>query len=273
LVYFVTEARINKTYDVPETSINIPDQPDLGERKYPLVVVDFCRDCHGQDLSGQVMEDDLLLGRLVSANLTAGAGGIGGTYTSQDWARALRHGIGRDNMSLVAMPSNELNHLSDEDLGIIIRLVKNTPPVDHVNPKTRLGPMGRVFILQNIPVLTAELVDHNQKPPNMPEPGVTTEYGQYLASLCTLCHGKDFSGTGRPGAGLNLTPGGDLAGWTEADFIKAMRTGSTPSGKNLDRELMPVGTFGKLTDNELKAIWLFLQTLPPIDTPTPVPTQ
>ncbi len=271
-IYFITEARINKIYDVPASSIAIPEQPELGERKFPLVVVDFCRDCHGPNLAGQIMEDDLLIGRLVSANLTAGKGGIGAEFTPQDWARAIRHGVGRDNRSLIAMPSNELSTISDEDLGIIISIIKSTPPVDNELPETRLGPMGRFFLLQDLPVLTAEFTDLNLQAVSMPEPGVTAEYGEYLSHLCSLCHGKDFSGSNEPGAGLNLTPAGDLGGWSETDFMNTLRTGMTPDGKTLDQEMMPVGIYGKLSDDELKAIWLFLKTLPPVETPTATPT-
>ncbi len=264
---------INKIYNIPASSIAIPDQPELGERKYPLVVVDVCRDCHGQDLAGQVMENDLLIGRLASANLTAGKGGIGGTYTPQDWVRALRHGVGRDNRSLIAMPSDALGFLSDEDLGTIIHTIQKTPPIDNVLPESRIGVMGRIILLQNLPILTAESIDPSLGSPSMPDPGVTVEYGEYMAHLCTMCHGKDYSGTDLPGGGLNLTPAGNLGHWSEADFIKSLRTGLTPEGKALDQKLMPVGIIGKLTDDEMKAIWLFLQTLPPVYTPTPIPTQ
>ena len=37
-------------------------------------------------------------------------------------------------------------------------------------------------------------------------------------------------------------------------------------GEEIDQEMMPVGTWGKLNDIELKAIWMFLQTLPPVET-------
>jgi cytochrome c553 len=272
-VYFITEARINKTYDVPPIRLEIPAEPNPGDRKFPVAVVDFCRDCHGQDLAGQVMENDLMIGRIVSANLTAGEGGIGDEYTPEDWARALRHGVDREHRSLIAMPSNELSFLSDEDLGTIISIVKNTPPIDNMLPQTRLGPMGRVFLLQNLPVLTAEFTEPDTARVAMPVPGVNIEYGEYLTQLCSLCHGEDFSGSAEPGGGLNLTPAGDLANWSEADFISALRTGLTPEGKKLDPEMMPVGIYGKLSDDELRAIWLFLKSLPPVVVPTPTPTE
>jgi hypothetical protein len=37
--------------------------------------------------------------------------------------------------------------------------------------------------------------------------------------------------------------------------------------------MMPVGIWGKLSDDELKAIWMFLQTLPPVETPLTTPAE
>jgi hypothetical protein len=68
------------------------------------------------------------------------------------------------------------------------------------------------------------------------------------------------------GAGLSLTPAGNLADWSEADFIRTLRTGITPNGRELDPELMPWSTVGRLSDDEAKAIWLYLQSLPPVET-------
>jgi cytochrome c553 len=272
-IYFITESRLNETYAVSVTAVEIPQQPELGERKYPLVVVDLCRDCHRNDLAGQVMDDDPLTARLVAANLTAGKGGIGGEYTPEDWVRAIRHGIGRDGKSLIVMPSSEMNILSDTDLGIVISLIKSTPPIDNDLPEIYIGPMGRIFLLQEPYILPASVIDHNLQSVQMPEPGVTVEYGEYLAHLCALCHGKDFAGLDTPGGGLNLTPAGYLGGWTETDFIETMRTGIAPDGVELDQEMMPVGIWGKLSDDELKAIWMFLQTLPPVETPATTPAE
>jgi hypothetical protein len=41
-----------------------------------------------------MIEDDAL-GRLVSANLTHGKGGLPADYQTADWVMALRHGVGR----------------------------------------------------------------------------------------------------------------------------------------------------------------------------------
>jgi hypothetical protein len=67
--------------------------------------------------------------------------------------------------------------------------------------------------------------------------------------------------------GPNLTPGGELAAWSEADFIQTIRTGATPSGHQLNA-VMPWKTYGKMSDDELKATFLYLQSLPKLATTT-----
>ena len=62
--------------------------------------------------------------------------------------------------------------------------------------------------------------------------------------------------------GPNLTPGGELRGWTEADFIQAMRAGVSPSGHKLNPDFMPWKMYANMTDEELKSLWLYLQSLP-----------
>ena len=120
----------------------------------------------------------------------------------------------------------------------------------------------------DVVILPAEEIDHTAPRHITPEAGVTVEYGRYLAITCTGCHGSGFSGGPIPLAppefppALNLTPGGELQGWTEGMFINTMRTGVTPSGHQLKNEYMPWMYFGQMTDEELKALFLFLRSLP-----------
>jgi hypothetical protein len=63
----------------------------------------------------------------------------------------------------------------------------------------------------------------------------------------------------------NLTPGGEPGFWTEAEFINTIRTGVTPSGHELDPELMPWKDYQAFYDDELKAVWIYLQSLPKLE--------
>ncbi len=121
-------------------------------------------------------------------------------------------------------------------------------------------------LLSDPSLLAAEVIDHDAARPASPEPGVTVEYGRYLSASCTVCHGEDFAGGSGAGAGLNLTGGGDLASWTEDDFLTTLRTGVTPLGDRLNPELMPWERISQMTDDELRAIWLYLQTLTAVQT-------
>jgi mono/diheme cytochrome c family protein len=107
------------------------------------------------------------------------------------------------------------------------------------------------------------VIDHDGPRPVAPQPGVTVEYGMYLARTCTLCHGSELNGqTIFDGSvALNLTPGGEMKGWSEEDFTATMRTGVTPNGHQL-KDGMPWKYFGQMTDDEMKAVWLYLQSLP-----------
>ncbi len=83
--------------------------------------------------------------------------------------------------------------------------------------------------------------------------------------MCTLCHGEHYSGGTVPGEpdapkAANLTVL-TRAQWSEDDFFKVMRTGVNKTGKQIDPEYMPWDRLPKMSDDELKAIWLFLSSL------------
>ena len=272
VIYFMAEARLTKTYDIPDETVPIPAQVTTTARTWPLTAISFCEGCHGENLAGEVALDDNI-GRLAPPNLTSGKGGVGSWYTDADWVRSLRHGVRPSGKPLLGMPSELWNKLGDEDLGIIIAYVKSVPPVDNELPKTELRLVGHLMLgVGMIPpgVISAEVIDHAAPRPPEPERGVTVEYGKYLTRLCTICHGEDLSGGFLQGEGRNLTPAGDLAKWTEEDFIETMRTGIAPDGEELDGELFPWEDLGQMTDDELKAIWLYLKSVPPaVSTPPP----
>ena len=163
------------------------------------------------------------------------------------------------------MPSNHYNELSDEDLGSIIAYLKNMPPVDN-EVELKLGPLARVIALFEPDFFPARLIDHEAVRSPSPARGVTPEYGEYLTFMCTLCHGEDLSGGTVPGEGADAPKAPNLtllvrAKWSEEDFIKVIRTGVNRSGRQLDPEFMPWDHLANLTDDELKAIWLFLGSL------------
>jgi mono/diheme cytochrome c family protein len=261
--------RLSRRYSIEAEPVAIPTDEAARTRGAKWVSV-LCVDCHGDDLAGQVIFEDPMLGHIASSNLTPGRGGVGGGYTDADWVRAIRHGVGSDGRPLLVMPSTDSYYLGDQDLGDIIAYVKSVPPVDKESGGYRLTPLARMLgavgAFGNI--LHAETIDHSGPRPPAPPPGVTEAYGEYLVNTggCRGCHGQALAGGSSPNPdsppALNLTPGSELAGWTAEDFKTAIRTGETPSGHHLDPEFMPWKSYAHWSDDELSAVWLYLQSLP-----------
>jgi mono/diheme cytochrome c family protein len=264
-------SRMHGSHEVPAESIIVPTDAASVARGDHLASILICRECHTDSLGGQV---DIAPGIITLSvpNLTSGAGGVGATNTDEDWVRAIRHGVGNDGRGLVLMPAQRFYYIGDADLGALIAFLKTLPPQDNHLPPTDLGPIGRLMIaLDQLPpevLPNVLMIDHDAARPVAPEPAVNAEYGRYLAVICTACHGDTLNGrTLREGGevyiALNLTPGGELAAWSEEDFFAAMRTGLTPSGRVLNVR-MPWKYLGQMTDDELRAVWIYLQSLPPL---------
>jgi len=71
----------------------------------------------------------------------------------------------------------------------------------------------------------------------------------------------------------NLTPDKTtgLGSWTEEMFVKAIRTGKHQGEGRPILPPMPWEQYKQMKDEDLKAVWAFLQTLPPIQNPVPEP--
>lgn len=271
LVFIASTVRWTQDYenlDVPVDAIAIPDSEAAISHGEHIATTHYCGYCHGDNLAGGFLVNEAALAVIPAPNLTVGVGGVGAANKDEDWIRAIRHGVGHDDRGLIGMPSRVWYQMSDEDLGALIAYLKTIPPVHNELPERSIGPLFRLMLaLGQAPPSESSLIDHDSPRPPTPEPGVTIDYGKYLARSCTACHGPDMAGgttrtlDGELVTALNLTRGGELAGWTQADFITALRTGVTPGGRHLSDE-MPWTYVGQMTDDELKAIWLYLQSLP-----------
>ena len=135
-----------------------------------------------------------------------------------------------------------------------------------------VGPVARLLMVAGKIQLAAEIIDHDHLRPAKITPGLTVDYGRYVANACTGCHGPNFSG-GKipagppdwpPAANLTPHPSGHLAKWSEADFLNLLRTGKRPDGTAVNA-VMP-RAFGQLNEVEQKSLWLFLKSLPSVAT-------
>jgi mono/diheme cytochrome c family protein len=267
--YAVSGRKLAARYDAPADVVRVSyDAATLARGEHLFRAVGTCALCHGDDAGGRLYSDAGAVGRIVGPNLTTGRGGVGAARTDADLVRAIRHGVRRDGTSLIVMPSEVYAHFSDADLGALVAYLRRVPPVARELPPTGLGPVGRALLAAGkLNVLVAPKTPRLGSRPSVTR-GRTREYGRYLADVsgCRGCHGYGLSGgmvAGPPGLppASNLTPAG-LGAWSETDFVRALREGRRPEGTRLD-EFMPWRTLGRMTDEELGALWTYLRSVPP----------
>ncbi len=263
LIYAVTTRQFRQTYDVPESPVKAgTDSASLARGQHLVEAIGKCQECHGADLGGELWIDEPAFGRLPGANLTSGRGGIG-ERTDAELERAIRHGVGPDRRPLIFMPAEAFTPMTDEDLAAVIGYLRSRPPVDREMPEPRVGPVARVLFLGgSLPLLPVKLIDHTASRAAQ-TPGVTLEYGTYLATIggCRSCHGLALAGDADPDA-PDITVG-RLGSWTEKDFFQALRRGMRPDGSVIDPEKMPWVRSGRMTDDEIRAVWMYVKSLPP----------
>lgn len=265
-LYYQTDKRFSKQYAVQAQPIAIPADSASLAQGHHLVNIKGCNDCHGPDLGGKVVVDDPGLGYLTAPNITRGKGGLLSRYqhyTDADYVRAIKHGLGKDNRSLKLMPSYEYNPLSQRDLGALIAYLKSVPPVDREMQPIALNPLAYVLTyFDKLPLVSAERIDHSRQSLQEVPAVLSPAYGQYVAVGCTGCHRDNFRGGDPviPGSPQvpDITASGQVGKWSEAQFVKTMRTGVTPEGKKLDPQFMPWPMAKEFTDTEIRSLYLFL---------------
>lgn len=270
--YIVSNRALKKTFVVTPRPVTIPTDKAAIARGEHIARTRGCVDCHGADFAGAKVVEDGAMGTLYGSNLTPGKGSRTASFKDVDWVRAIRHGVGPDTVGLLFMPSEEYSRLSDDDLGSVIAFLKSLPAVDRERVPTKIGPITRMLLATGKMKIPATMIDHANLTPPTAEKAPTADYGRYLANGCVGCHGPNFSGgkieIGPPNwpPARNLTPHetGNMAKWSEADFMRVIRESRRPDGTEVD-PVMPRG-FAGMDDTELKALYAFFKTLPPVAT-------
>jgi mono/diheme cytochrome c family protein len=283
-------SRQHLKYDAPYPNIaSSTDSAIIAKGRHIVLGPGHCVDCHsttknvdsvlklGQDplLSGG-FKFELPFGKFYTRNLTPDVEtGIGG-MTDKEIGRLLRYSVKKNGESV--LPFMPFQNMSDEDLVAVVSYLRSLKPVKNKIPDHEYNVMGKV--------IKAFLI----KPQGPTEPvqvvvkaDTSARYGKHLVMAvanCNECHTKRNSigaYVGRPLAGgtefeeegkptlisPNLTPhpSGRIYGWTQETFIQRFRM-----GKIIPYSHMPWESYGRMSDNELKAIFNYLRTLEPVDT-------
>ena len=253
-------------YDNPVAAITVAGTPaQVARGQYLVASFGGCTGCHASDpsrqppvLDGALVEDMTPIATLYAPNLTPGG-------PLKDWSdgeiiRAIREGLSRDGRALLLMPSEQYRHLSDADVQAIVAYLRAQPAAPGEAPPPSLTLLGTALVGTGVFPLS------NQPPSSeidAPAPGPTPEYGRYLAEIsgCSRCHGLALDGqhvAPGPPQGPSLRV---VKGWTEEQFFQTLRQGVDPAGRRLS-DAMPWRQYGQGSDEDLRALYRYLQSLP-----------
>lgn len=256
----------------------------LARGRYLVNSVGRCFDCHSElDDKGNVTAAMRGAGRIVPAaesgiappqflvcpNITPDRETGAGAWSDAQLERAIRHGTGHDGRTLVTfMPYWAFRSLTDEDLASIVVYLRSIPAVRHALPPRRLSADPQADWLPKY------------QPPALPGSSPEEEKrGEYLVRVghCTGCHTAKKRGGGvmlfgggtvfvRPWgtvASANITPDASgIAYYDRAQFARTIRSGHV--GARALSATMPWHFLRRLDDPDLKAIYAYLRTLPPV---------
>jgi mono/diheme cytochrome c family protein len=263
-LYTVGTVRLNTLYSVQTAAIEISSEPDVLARGAHLTKIFGCTDCHGDNLAGKIMIDEPPF-RVTASNLTSGSNGVAGSYSVEDFDRAIRHGVRPNGKALVVMPSSVYNEMSDDDAAAIISYLKSLQPVDSDLSPTQVRLIGRMLAAGPIdPSFEVRTAAARSTP--APERGPTPEYGRYLAAVtCAHCHGGDLRGNEKPPApGSPPAPDLAIAGqWPIELFSRAVTAGQLPGNRTMNPDFMPFVAFQHMEEYEVQAIHSYLASLHP----------
>lgn len=258
----------------------------LAHGKYLVEGVLGCLDCHSQQNGepapgavpvftarggGRIMvhQNGLVIAAPnISPDMETGAG----TWTDDQFARAIREGIGHDGRALFPiMPYQYFHSLSDEDLASVVVYIRSIEPVHNDLPKPQIPfPVSRLIKSAPEPVLTPIVYHESDR----------VSRGRYLTRVgsCLDCHtpedqmhrkikGMEFAGgrqiEGFPARSANITPDpSGISYYNEDLFIRVIRTGHV--GARPLNPPMPWWVFRNMSDEDLKSIFAYLRTVKPV---------
>ena len=224
---------------------------------------------------------------MVTENLTPG--GKLASYSDGEIFRALRHSINNQGTKLGFMDFLPYKELSDDDTQAIIAYLRSDARELQPSEKVQPAPQPS-FLVKLLCRIAFKPLPYPDKTIEAPPITDKVAYGRYLVTSkidCYSCHSEDFKtmnieepeksggylGGGNPmlspedgktvvySANLTMDKETGIGNWTEEEFIKAVRFGQRPDGKPLRQPMEP---FSALSDEEVSAIWAYLQTAPPI---------
>ena len=253
-IWFASEQILGKAHDAVAENLVAPTAEQRADGPRQLKVLG-CLSCHGEGLRGNLMFSEPNVADVYAPNLTL----LASKASDQQFARAIRQGIGVDGRPLFVMPSAQYARLDDGEVAALIAAIRALPVGGQPTPAVSVGPIGRIGLATGKFATQPEQVERYRT--DMPmDLGAQFAKGRKLAMVnCAECHGPSFRGgeptPDEPAPDLMVAGAYDLP-----EFQRLMRTG-IPTG---NRKLKLMATVARndlrhFTDAEIEAIHAYLK--------------
>ena len=281
--------RWDRKFEAPYPELKASSDPQVIARgRYLAFGPAHCSDCHTADADRDLLRAGgtpplsggltfvIPPGTIRVPNITPDSATGIGRRSDGEIARMLRYGVRHDGRA--AFPFMEFHDMSDSDIVALLSFVRSQPPVAHAVADHELSWVGKgasAFLISPIGPSASP-------PAASPEPGPTLERGAYLVSAlanCAGCHsqrsmvsgaytGPKLQGGMEMESSVNAKiklvppditsrPGGRVAGWTEDEFVARFH-----GGERIPGSPMPWQAFGRMSDDDLRAIYRYLRSVP-----------
>lgn len=302
LAALVVGAALGGLYYVKTQLPNVGPPPDsrvagtpeqIARGRYLAHHVTVCLECHStrdwthfsappipgtEGKGGEVFSEAAgFPGTLVAPNITPAALSH---WTDGEIIRAFTSGVTKDGDPLFPlMPYRTYRFLMIEDAEAIVAYLRTLRPIDHKPPRS---------VLHFPTSLLVRTMPQAYHPPAPIDRSDTVGYGKYLTTIagCVTCHtphiqrqpiaGMQFAGgfqfvlpSGKVVQSANITPDMEtgIGHWQKQYFTSRFKQFANATQIPLQdgmNTVMPWTMYAGMTDEDLNAIYAYLQTVPPV---------
>ncbi len=285
----LTATRQDLRFEAPYPDIKAStDSVVIARGKHVVYSMAHCIDCHSNENTDSLQQlgiepamsggrkFEFALGKFYSRNITPDEETGIGKLTDAEIARTLYYGVNSKGQAMIDfMP---FHNVSEEDMTAIISYLRTLKPVKNKVPENEYSTMGKL-----LKAFLIKPVGPKGAIPKTVVKDTSAVYGSYIVNNvanCAGCHtqrgptgelvgehlagGNPFS---EPGLDTltppNLTPHTEsrMYGWSKQHFIDRVRM-----GKLIKHSHMPWNSYKKMTDDELTAVYNYLQSVKPAPT-------
>jgi cytochrome c553 len=272
---------------VPDPVLPPPPSVDLqaaAQRGHDIVTglgaCGFCHSLDGQTTSalsgGRQMRDKY--GDVRGPNITLAKSGIG-EWSEVALKAALRSSLRPDGSEFSAERHRGFEWLADADIAAITVYLRSLPAIENEVPQRSLS-----FIDRNTTGFFDSRVEVRGVIPSI-SPTFKAEFGQYLTdhvARCGSCHSKpggifsseeylaggqeiSFDGEEKLAPNITSSTSAGIGTWSEQALKDFLRSGRTPSGREVDSRFCPVQFYARAPQSQIESVVAYLRSVPAVN--------